>query len=76
MNTDYIIIPKFMTPLGPIERSPLFERSVWHDGCSLRANVINEVLVRQGMLPAKAAGQAIKFIVHEEAGLVFTPGSS
>ena len=62
---------KFLLPSGPVEMRPEFNRSVWNNGDILRANTINRVYEKQGNLPTKSAGLAIKHILYEQIGTTF-----
>ena len=59
----------FLGPAGPIEISNTFKRAVWHDGDVLRANMINDIYMKQSN--PQSAGLAIKHIVYENCGLNF-----
>jgi hypothetical protein len=62
------VIRKFLVPSGIVTTDPIFNRSVWHDGDILRANMINHICINSGMLPAKAAGCAIQHVLYDQLG--------
>ena len=59
---------QFLAPSGPVEMRPEFNRSVWHTGDILRANMLHRVHQQKGTPHAIAAGLAIKHVIYEQIG--------
>jgi hypothetical protein len=63
---------QFLAPSGPVEMRPEFNRSVWHTGDILRANMICNVYMQKQTPHPIAAGLAIKHVVYEQIGAPIT----
>jgi hypothetical protein len=59
---------KFMALSGPVEFKQIFNRSVWHEGDKLRANMLNIIYEKQGI--PESAGLSIKHILYEQIGAI------
>jgi hypothetical protein len=66
--SEIVFNNKFMGLSGPIEYKQIFNRSVWHDGDKLRANMLNNIYEKQSN--TQSAGLSIKHILYEQIGAV------